>query len=286
MKKILLLEIFLLSCFISFSQTTYTFIGNGLWSNPANWFNNVQPPNTVPAGSTVTVSPNPGDSCLLDIAVSISSGANFIVTTGAHFEIAGNLIINGYPSVTVCSQTWMATNLDVVTYRNGDTIPQVTADVMWGHPAAQGAWCYYNNDPATEAVYGKLYNWMAVNDSRGLAPAGWHIPTDAEWTTLTDCLGGETLAGPALKEAGFAHWMNVGPPVIPGTNSSGMTMLPAGWRLGGGPFGLQREYGFWWSATMSGANNAWIRDLRSNNTAVSRVTMGIYNGLSVRCVKD
>lgn len=286
MKKSLLFCVLLLSCILSFSQTTYTFVGNGLWSNSSNWLNNIQPPNTVTSGSTVTISPNTGDSCLLDIPVSLSPGANLIIATGAHFEIAGNLITDAYPAVTVCSQTWMSKNLAVTTYRNGDPIPQVTTDVMWGNPSGPGAWCYYNNDPSTEPVYGKLYNWRAVNDPRGLAPAGWHIPTDAEWTILTDCLGGETLAGPALKEAGFAHWMNVGPPVVPGTNSSGMTMLPAGWRSGGGPFGLQRDYGFWWSATSAGATIAWIRDLRANNTAVSRGTMGIYNGLSVRCVKD
>ena len=90
--------------------------------------------------------------------------------------------------VTICNQYWMPKNLDVDHYRNGDPIPQVTDPEVWG-TLTTGAWCYYNNDPANGAVYGKLYNWYAVNDPRGLAPAGWHIPTEAEMIVMSDCLG-------------------------------------------------------------------------------------------------
>src|ERR1035437_2945754 len=99
------------------------------------------------------------------------------------------------PSVTICTQVWMLNNLEVTTYRNGDPIPQVTDPAAWGL-LSTGAWCWYNNDSATNAsTYGKLYNWYAVNDPRGLAPTGWHVPSDAEWTTLSTCLGGAFVAG-------------------------------------------------------------------------------------------
>src|ERR1035437_3981549 len=91
------------------------------------------------------------------------------------------------PSVTICSQIWMLKNLDVSTYRNGDAIPQVTDSIQWVN-LTTGAWCYYNNNSANGPVYGKLYNWYAVNDPRGLAPVGWHVPSHAEWTELSICL--------------------------------------------------------------------------------------------------
>ncbi len=99
------------------------------------------------------------------------------------------------PVLTICCQSWMTTNLDVDRYRNGDPIPHVTDPLVW-KTLTTGAYCYYDNDSATyAAVYGKLYNWYAVNDPRGLAPEGWHVPTDFEWTTLADCLGGTSVAG-------------------------------------------------------------------------------------------
>src|ERR1035437_4904310 len=129
------------------------------------------------------------------------------------------------PSVTICTQSWMLKNLDVSTYRNGDLIPEVTDGSAWSALTA-GAWCWYNNDSATNAsTYGKLYNWYAVNDPRGLAPTGWHVPSDAEWTTLSTCLGGNAVAGGAMKETGTTHWTS---PNTGATNSSGFTGLPGG----------------------------------------------------------
>src|SRR5690606_33259564 len=107
-----------------------------------------------------------------------------------------------------------------------DVIPQVTDPTIWGN-LTTGAWCYYNNDPANEIIYGKLYNWYAVNDPRGLAPVGWHIPSDSEWTILTDYLGGFEVAGGKMKETGTTHWAN---PNIGADNSSGFTGLPGGYR--------------------------------------------------------
>ena len=133
---------------------------------------------------------------------------------------------NVYQTVTICNQTWTKSNLNVSKYRNGDFIPQVTDPTAWAN-LTTGAWCYYNDDPANGAVYGKLYNWHAVNDPRGLAPQGWHIPSDIELTTLTNCLGGESIAGGQMKESGFAHWLS---PNTDATNSSGFTGLPGGSR--------------------------------------------------------
>ena len=124
----------------------------------------------------------------------------------------------------------MAKNLSVARYRNGDKIPQVKT-LQLGLGLQLGAWCWYNNDPANDSSYGRLYNYYAVADSRGLAPTGWHIPSDSEWTTLSTFLGGDAVAGGKMKEAGTAHWLD---PNTGATNSSGFTALPGGLRQGGG----------------------------------------------------
>ena len=150
-------------------------------------------------------------------------------------DIDGNV----YNTVSNCTQTWTKSNLNVTRYRNGDVIPQ--GDYNQISTATTGAWYYYNNDPANGAIYGKLYNWYAVNDPRGLAPAGFHIPTEVEWNTFLTCIsdyGGYsssvvgTLGGynnpcttciARLKEVGFSHWSNG---TISGNNLSGFTALP------------------------------------------------------------
>jgi uncharacterized protein (TIGR02145 family) len=195
------------------------------------------------------------------------------------------------PSITICNQTWMKKNLDVSSYRNGDVIPQVTDPAAW-LTLTTGAWCYYNNDPANGSVYGKLYNWYAVNDPRGLAPAGWHIPSDAEWTTLTDCLGGAVIAGGNLKEKGTRHWLF---PNTGATNVSGFTALPGGVLVSmDGQFSGKSLVGSFWSSSVFSFNAAYYRKLVYNSGAllggvsVFNEPSGTLNmdGLSVRCVKD
>jgi uncharacterized protein (TIGR02145 family) len=183
-------------------------------------------------------------------------------------------------SVAIGTQIWKLKNLDVTTYRNGDTIPQVTDGAQWAG-LTTGAWCYYNNDPANAAIYGKLYNWYAVNDPRGLAPLGWHIPTDTEWTTLTTFLGGESEAGGKMKEAGTTHWLS---PNTRGTNESGYTGLPGGARFWGGSFFSYGEAGEWWSSTAG--TDAWARSLSYNLASVYRDPSNRGAGFSVRCLKD
>ncbi len=185
--------------------------------------------------------------------------------------------------VVIGTQTWKTKNLDVATYRNGDPIPQVTDIAQWPN-LTTGAWCYYENNTANGPVYGKLYNWYAVNDPRGLAPLGYHIPTDTEWTTLTTFLGGETIAGGKMKTTGTSVWFS---PNTDATNSSGFTGLPAGYRHDDGPFSLIAGYGgSWWSPSEDGTTDAWYRHLSHYDGGAFRGSTNKNYGFSVRCLRD
>ena len=182
--------------------------------------------------------------------------------------------------ITIGNQNWTQKNLDVVTYRNGDPIPQVQDNTAWVN-LTTGAWCYYANNTANGTTYGKLYNWYAVNDPRGLAPNGYHIPIDVEWTILTDYLGGGSIAGDKMKEAGTSHWLS---PNTGATNSSGFTGLPGGIRLDDGNFYGIGAYGNWWCSSEFNTSSAWGRQL--NNGGVFRMALTKDLGFSVRCLKD
>ena len=188
-----------------------------------------------------------------------------------------------YSSVTICCQSWMIKNLDVSTYRNGDPIPKVTSNEAWD-ALTTGAYCYYNNDSTTyAATYGKLYNWYAVNDPRGLAPEGWHIPSDFEWSTLGNCLGGNAVAGGPMKEIGTSHWNG---PNTGATNLSNFTALPGGYRGVNGGFYDVNSYGFLWSSTEGSSNDAWNWSLYYSVDDLFRDGYGKRFGFSVRCLKD
>ncbi len=159
--------------------------------------------------------------------------------------------------VVIGTQVWKTRNLDVTTYRNGDPIPQVTDPTQWIN-LTTGAWCYYENNTANGTVYGKLYNWYAVNDSRGLAPTGYHVPSDAEWTTLTTFLGGEGVAGGKMKSTDTSLWQS---PNTSATNESGFTGLPGGCRSDDGAFDDVGDGGDWWSSSENGTASAWFRSL-------------------------
>lgn len=188
---------------------------------------------------------------------------------------------NSYPTIiTNCSnQVWTQKNLNVSRYRNGDVIPEVST-ASWPM-LTTGAWCYYNNSSSAGTTYGKLYNWYAVNDPRGLAPTGWHIPTNSEWTTLIDCLGGQTVAGGKMKAT--TVW---GVPNTGATNSSGFTGLPGSIRYNVGTFYPIGSYGGWWSSSAESSNTAWTRWLNYNGVNASKSFDVKYEGFSVRCVKD
>jgi uncharacterized protein (TIGR02145 family) len=184
--------------------------------------------------------------------------------------------------VVIGTQTWTTKNLDVATFRNGDAIPQAKTDEEWGAASEnkQPAWCYYENNTANGTKYGKLYNWYAVNDARGLAPAGYHIPTDEEWTVLSTFLGGEDVAGKKMKST--SGWNVDGN----GTNSSGFSGLPGGCRFSFGYFSPVGDGGGWWSASEYDVSDGWGRVLGSSRSSLDRYDYNKGNGLSVRCVRD
>jgi uncharacterized protein (TIGR02145 family) len=185
-------------------------------------------------------------------------------------------------AVTICSQVWMTKNLDVTAYRNGDPIPQVTDAGQWQN-LTSGAWAYVNGDPATNGNYGKVYNWYAVNDPRGLAPAGWHIPSQTEYSSLVNCLGTEYIAGGKLKTSGTSDWMA---PNTGASNSSGFTALPGGRRSGAGAYNSFGTQGLFWTVTAQSATNAWGVSLLYSSAGTSFTSVQNKEGAMVRCVKD
>lgn len=186
------------------------------------------------------------------------------------------------PLVTIGTQVWTTQNLDVTTYRNGDPIPEVTDLSVWGG-LTTGAWCYYRNDSVNGPIYGKLYNWYAVNDSRGLAPTGYHIPTNDEWTTLTQYLGGLDAAGGKIKEEGTSHWVT---PNTGADNSSGFVGLPGGLRDQYGSANYLGNRGYYWTSTNSYSVLADYYIFYHDWEGAEKKGGYFRVGMSVRCVKD
>ncbi|MBP9152968.1 MAG: fibrobacter succinogenes major paralogous domain-containing protein [Flavobacteriales bacterium] len=190
---------------------------------------------------------------------------------------------NNYPTVILGTQEWAQRNLNVSTYRNGDLIPQVQDDTAWDD-LSTGAWCYYENISADGPIYGKLYNWYAVNDPRGLAPTGWHVPSNDEWAVLIDLFGGPNDAGGPLKATGTTYW---NAPNTGATNASGFTALGMGSRDGSLDFKNRGESGSWWTSTESSPAFARSRFMDfGNDAALGGYTSNKRNGHGVRIVKD
>ncbi len=196
-----------------------------------------------------------------------------------------------YDLVEIGGQCWFADNLATDQYRNGDAIPTGLDDVTWQNTTS-GAFAIYNNDPANDATYGKLYNWYTTVDSRGLCPTGWHVPTDCEWMYLEGSLGMSvtdqeavgyrgTNEGGALKAT--TNWIS---PNTGATNSSGFTAFPGGYSYGNGTYGTIGDIGNWWSSSENDSNYAWNRSLYYILSNVSRATNSKQLGFSVRCVRD
>ena len=185
-------------------------------------------------------------------------------------------------NVTIGTQVWTTKNLDVATFRNGDAIPEAKTNKEWEAAGEnkQPAWCYYENNAANGTKYGKLYNWYAVNDARGLAPTGYHIPTDDEWTVLSTYLGGEDVAGKKMKNS--SGWNDSGN----GNNSSGFSGLPGGERFPEGYFYYVGDSGTFWSASDSDVRQAWYRCLDNTKSNLYRADPYKNDGFSVRCVRD
>jgi uncharacterized protein (TIGR02145 family) len=191
---------------------------------------------------------------------------------------------NVYTTVTIGTQTWMKENLKVTKYRNGDVISPETSDDTYWSTTTSGAFCWYNNDAATHKnVYGALYNWHAVNDTRKLCPAGWHVPSDAEWTTLTQHLGGVGVAGGKLKST--TGWTS---PNEGATDEVGFSALPGGLRESYGVWTMVGYYGWWWSSSdvPDQVGYAWERYMGNSSVDVTASPGGKSCGLSIRCLKD
>jgi uncharacterized protein (TIGR02145 family) len=206
---------------------------------------------------------------------------------------------NTYNTVQIGTQCWTKENLKVTKYNDGTTIPLDTSGATDGNGTGQtwgsrstGARTIYANDNINLATYGYLYNWYAVKgivtegstSYKNLCPSGWHIPSDAEWTTLTNYLGGESVAGGKMKSSGITYWTSLN---TAATNESGFSVLPGGYRNTGGSFYYVRFKAFFWSATEYNSNNTWYRLLDYNNGNVTRYNIFSKSfGASVRCLND
>ena len=219
-------------------------------------------------------------------AVWNSSNCQWELPTSGYGEDINDIDGNTYKTVFIGTQQWMAENLKATKYNDGTTIPEITDILQWKRNTT-GAWSYYNTNPNRNAIYGKLYNWYAVskttNDNKNVCPTGWHVPKDAEWTVLTDYLGGESVAGGKLKEVGTTNWNS---PNTDATNTSLFSALPGGYRDDYAISANVRDEGFWWSSTEYDTNSAWSRYLHLNGGDAGRYSVNKQYGFSVRCLRD
>jgi uncharacterized protein (TIGR02145 family) len=230
-----------------------------------------------------------------NLVIASSMVLDIVVIRTTVTDIDGNI----YNTIKIGNQWWMAENLRVTHYCNGDVIPNVTGNNSeWGN-LSTGAYCNYDNNEAIVATYGRLYNWYAVNDSRNIAPAGWHVASDAEWKQLERYLGMTqseadswgyrgTDEGGKLKEAGTTHWCD---PNKGASNESGFSALPGGWRsfTTGGDIAMGGIAFFWCSTeydTELHSGYAWCRSLSCTTSNVYRDHCGKHCGLSIRCLRD
>ena len=194
---------------------------------------------------------------------------------------------NVYTSVTIGTQEWMVENLRTTKYNDGTPIPNVTSNSDWSS-LSTGAWSHYDNDSSQyESMYGKLYNWYAVETGK-LCPTGWHVPTDADWTVLTDYLtanGHNGTEGTALKAT--SGWDDkVDGTSGNGTDDYGWLGLPGGGRSFNGHFNTIGSFGYWWSSSQASTGLAWYRSLLYYFGFVSSYFTNKRDGFSVRCLRD
>lgn len=275
-------------------SSTWLGVKDTAWEEPANWTCGKVPD----ANTDVIIN---GNTQYLPVISYPASCKSLFLGQGTILNLKGNQLLaigkkdamtdidgNQYSVISICNQDWSAKNLEVTHYRNGDTIPQVDDPATWSN-LTTGAWCYYQNNSANGVVYGKLYNWYAINDSRGLAPQGWHIPSDAEWENLADtCLSGAATAGGKIKSTGTVAtatglWLGN---FNNSTNSSNFSGLPGGSRLPNGTFTNLGNAALWWSSTQASTTNAFYREADKEMDALSGGSYIKKLGISVRCVKD
>ena len=206
------------------------------------------------------------------------------IVTGFSIEAQTVTDVNGnvYPTVVIGRQVWMSENLRAWSYRDNTIIPKVTGNTQWGNLTTD-AYCWYSNDSLTNSkVYGAMYNWKTVESGK-LCPSGWHVPTRAEFDSLTAYLGGSSVAGGKLKESGTSHWDS---PNTGGTNSSGFKGVPGGYRNIAGIFDNVRSFGYYWTSTQSSSTDAYHVLLSNSAAELYYYGASKVNGYSVRCLRD
>jgi uncharacterized protein (TIGR02145 family) len=273
------------------------------WANPAD-INFGTPLSNVQLNATANVSGKfsytPAIGAKLSIGVNQDLKVDFTPTDPTKYNtVSKNVKINvialtvtdidgnTYNAIIIGTQIWMSENLRTTKYRNGVSIANVNDSIAWAS-LSTGAYCWYNNDAITnKATYGALYNWYAVANSNNIAPSGWHVPTDTEWTTLITFLGGQAISGGKMKETGTSHWNS---PNEGATNESGFTALPAGYRYGNdGNIGMFSYIGksvYFWSNTQTSATEARYRRISNDHAYCDGYFVEKKLGFSVRCIKD
>ena len=180
----------------------------------------------------------------------------------------------------------MAENLKVSKYSDGTIITNGTDNIVWSNNK-NGAWCHYDKDISNNLKYGKLYNWNVtnptMNGNKNVCPTGWHVPTNEEWITLSDYLGGEDVAGGKMKEVGVENWKS---PNTKADNSSLFTALAGGWRQSSDNFNEAKSRGFWWSSSKSSQYMGQSEGLDSYSGKTFNTDYPMDYGLSIRCLKD
>lgn len=231
--------------------------------------------------------------CLLFLLF-VSCNAFWAITCNKNQSVVIDIDGNTYKTIKIGNQWWMAENLNVTHYRNGDPIPQITNNFEWVISSA-GVYCVYDNNKNYADTYGYLYNWYAIYDNRKIAPEGWHVPTDDDWKELEMYLGMSksdadkigyrgTNEGGQLKKNGTAQWKS---PNVGATNKSRFSALPGGERDHiAGNYRSIRFFANFWSSTENGHDRAWHRSLDINNATSFRRDCNKHFGCSVRCVKD
>ncbi len=233
---------------------------------------------------------HPQSILILDLLVMYIHERDTQILTNHDYEFDNNTFVvtdidgNQYETVQIGDNIWMQENLKTSRYRNGDPIQETTLHLNWA--TTTGAWCWFDNNPTHDEIYGKLYNWYAVDDNRGICPEGWHVPLDIEWEQLTYHIGGLSTAGKHMKESSFNYWQDPNIPDQFPDNRSGFTGLPGGKRQILGSFSNLHFDGYWWSSTEWSNTKAVIRRLYFDSISAFRSFENKQRGYSVRCIMD
>jgi uncharacterized protein (TIGR02145 family) len=244
-------------------------------------------PYALHAGNGITGVSESGDSLLL-------GNGTFLIIPGISSANSGGLSNNisdfegnVYSTISIGTQVWMSENLRATKFCNGENIPQISNQNNWNTATTPG-YCVYNADPENDSIYGKLYNWFVVSDTRNACPCGWHVPTDDEFTTLTDFLGTESVAGGKMKATGTLSggdglWSIAN---FEATNESGFTGLPGGGRASGGQFSGVNVNAWFWNSSSFTSTTAWRRIIENLSPGVTRSEVNKKTGCSVRCIQN